>query len=183
MPKGQNFERQICKELSLWLSKGQRDDLFWRTAGSGGRATTRQKKGKNTAGAAGDICSTDPDSAEFCRFVTFELKRGYNHVSLMDTLDMDNVGVFCQWIHQAKRSAKAAQTPYWLILHKRDKRLPLVYLPMELGKELKQVGVINEYVQFFNCSVFATKITVIRWDDFIGSPYSYFRKVMRVNNA
>lgn len=59
--KGNAFERQVCKDLSLWISNGKRDDLLWRSAISGGRATVRMKKGKNTAHQAGDICSVHPD--------------------------------------------------------------------------------------------------------------------------
>lgn len=58
--KGSSFERKICKDLSLWVSDGKRDDLFWRSAISGGRATVRAKKGQTTANQAGDITATDP---------------------------------------------------------------------------------------------------------------------------
>jgi len=37
--KGAAFEREVCKKLSLWLSEGKHEDLFWRSAMSGGRAT------------------------------------------------------------------------------------------------------------------------------------------------
>ena len=39
--KGSSFERLVCKRMSMWLSKGERDDLFWRSAMSGGRATVQ----------------------------------------------------------------------------------------------------------------------------------------------
>ena len=55
--KGSSFERELCRELSLWVSDGKRDDLLWRSAISGGRATVRAKKGKITAHQAGDICA------------------------------------------------------------------------------------------------------------------------------
>jgi len=52
--KGASFEREVCAKLSLWVSKGERDDLFWRSSMSGGRATVRFQKGKDTV-TAGDI--------------------------------------------------------------------------------------------------------------------------------
>lgn len=58
--KGQAFERQICKALSLWVSGNERDDLFWRSAMSGGRATIGKRAGINRAAHAGDIVATDP---------------------------------------------------------------------------------------------------------------------------
>lgn len=55
--KGNAFERSVCKELSLWLTKGKRDDVLWRSAISGGRATVHAKKGRNLSHVAGDICA------------------------------------------------------------------------------------------------------------------------------
>ena len=43
--KGGEYERTVCKKLSLWVSNGTRDDIFWRSAMSGGRATLQRKKG------------------------------------------------------------------------------------------------------------------------------------------
>lgn len=56
--KGSAFERKVCKQLSLWVSNGENEDLFWRSAMSGGRATVGQRKGKNHARHAGDISAT-----------------------------------------------------------------------------------------------------------------------------
>ncbi len=53
--KGAEFEREICRRLSLWLSRGRSDDLFWRSAMSGGRATIGKRTGKERKAQAGDI--------------------------------------------------------------------------------------------------------------------------------
>jgi hypothetical protein len=58
--KGSSFEREMCKKLSLWVSEGKHDDLFWRSAMSGGRATVRAKKGQTTASGHGDITAVTP---------------------------------------------------------------------------------------------------------------------------
>jgi len=58
--KGSAFEREMCKKLSLWISDGKSDDLFWRSAMSGGRATVRRKKGRTTASGHGDITAVTP---------------------------------------------------------------------------------------------------------------------------
>lgn len=74
--KGSAFERKICKELSLWVSHGKREDLFWRSAMSGGRTTVGARKGKDFKKHAGDISATHVDghklTDEFfveCKFV------------------------------------------------------------------------------------------------------------------
>lgn len=56
MGKGQDLERSISRQLSLWWSNGEADDWFWRASQSGGRATQRAKKGMRTLNSAGDLC-------------------------------------------------------------------------------------------------------------------------------
>jgi hypothetical protein len=56
--KGSAFERKVCKQLSLWVSGGESEDLFWRSAMSGGRATVGRKGGKSHSRHAGDISAT-----------------------------------------------------------------------------------------------------------------------------
>lgn len=59
--KGSEFEREVCKALSIWVSGGTHEDLFWRSAMSGGRATVGRKQGKNHQRHAGDISATSPE--------------------------------------------------------------------------------------------------------------------------
>ena len=53
--KGASFERSVCRELSLWMSQGKNEDLYWRSAMSGGRATVAAAKGKFLSAQSGDI--------------------------------------------------------------------------------------------------------------------------------
>lgn len=59
--KGSGFERLVCHKLSLWISQGEHDDLFWRSSLSGGRATVMFKKGGQNRTQCGDITSIHPD--------------------------------------------------------------------------------------------------------------------------
>jgi hypothetical protein len=121
--KGSAFEREICKTLSLWWTDGVRDDIFWRTASSGGRATQRSKRGKGTHGAAGDICALDPIGQPLMDLITLELKCGYPTARLDDLVERPaGKNLWRQWIEQAERSAVQARTPYWGIIRKRSGR-------------------------------------------------------------
>ncbi len=59
--KGSEFERIICKQLSLWITHGAKRDCFWRSAMSGGRATIAHGKGIDLRRQAGDISSVSPE--------------------------------------------------------------------------------------------------------------------------
>jgi hypothetical protein len=53
--KGAQFERDVCRELSLWVSHGKQEDVYWRSAMSGGRSTVAALKGKRLAAQSGDL--------------------------------------------------------------------------------------------------------------------------------
>lgn len=72
--KGASFERDICRQLSLWVSKGTQEDCFWRSAMSGGRATVAHAKGKRLAAQAGDISCVHPTGAPLVNRFFMECK-------------------------------------------------------------------------------------------------------------
>jgi hypothetical protein len=79
--KGSGFERDISKQLSLWWSGGERDDLMWRTSQSGGRATQRAKQAVRTKYGYGDLTFTDPIAKPLFDLLVISAKRGYTHTS------------------------------------------------------------------------------------------------------
>lgn len=133
--KGPPFERQVCHALSLWWTDGKDDSWFWRTSQSGGRATTRARKGKATRGHAGDICATCPEAQPLLDLVAIEVKRGYASATPFDLLDRGKKTkpTYEEWIRQASRSAEQSGAPYWMIIHRRDSRAATVTLPSPLA--------------------------------------------------
>jgi hypothetical protein len=139
MAKGSNFEREICKLLSRWWTSGERDDVFWRSSQSGGRATQRAKSGHKTFGSYGDIAAVDPIGQPLLRYFTIELKRGRSHGFLGDVLDVkgDNSRhPFVATLRQARRSALQAGSKTWLLICRRDRRQAMVYLPSHYADRL-----------------------------------------------
>lgn len=146
MAKGPKFEREICKQLSLWWTQDDEeptDAVFWRTSMSGGRATVRQKKGKKTKNQLGDICATDPAGQPFMDLVSLELKRGYSTRSLADLFDQTvSAGGrdYEEWITKLIRTQKLANACSWLLIVCRNKRAAAVYMPLYLHEGLDRVG-------------------------------------------
>ena len=131
--KGSSFERETCTRFSKWWSNGAQDDVFWRTAGSGARATSRFKKGKLTAAQDGDMQAVDERGKPFTSKFTVEMKRGYKSWSVMDVLDKSErmrPQTFEAFIAQAKMAAQRKGT--WpMLVAKRDQRLPIVVIPRQ----------------------------------------------------
>jgi hypothetical protein len=131
MSKGSQFERDICRDLSLWWTDNENDAVFWRTSTSGARATVRHRKGKSTRSQHGDICATDPIGQPFVDAFTCEIKRGYTKDTLADLFDRPKQGKYTyqQWFDKIRETARAARTPSWLLIARRDRRVPLVFIP------------------------------------------------------
>ncbi len=74
--KGGEFERKICKRLSLWISDNMRDDLFWRSAMSGGRASLVAKRlpNKKRYNQCGDISAISREGQDFLDVFFIECK-------------------------------------------------------------------------------------------------------------
>jgi len=129
MAKGGQFERDMCRTLSEWWVPG-RDDIFWRSSNSGGRATVRSKKGKGTYGAYGDVAATDPIGKALLKLVTIELKCGYAKMQAQDIIDKPRSRartILTGWVMQAKKSADLAKSVSWIIIHQRNHRVPMLY--------------------------------------------------------
>lgn len=75
--KGAGFEREVCKQLSLWVSNGTNVDLYWRSAMSGGRATVQKGKVRQ----AGDITAVAPEGHILTDHFYLELKH-YKKLSI-----------------------------------------------------------------------------------------------------
>lgn len=130
--KGSGYERDVCKQLSLWWTGGERDDVFWRSSGSGARATVRGRKGTATAGQYGDVAATDPIGKPFTDMFTVEVKRGYNDHTIQDLLDCPDDAAIQVWegfLAQAWGSHKQAGSYAWMLVIKRDRREALVCIP------------------------------------------------------
>lgn len=145
MAKGGRYEWELCRQFSLWASGGIHDDWYTRSSGSGGRSTVRAKKGKRTVGHAGDIAPTCAEAEFLTQFVTIESKRGENSKAFMaDLIDRDvwpaahleRKRTILGMIEQAKAAAKVAKTPYWMLVHRRDKREALAYFPIRMAHVL-----------------------------------------------
>ncbi len=94
MSKGFDFEREIVKLFSLWWTQDldePRDDIFYKTSGSGARHTSRMKKGISTYNSAGDMGFLDPLGKPFIEKFLVEMKRGYTNTGRVNRKDITKV--------------------------------------------------------------------------------------------
>lgn len=170
--KGSCFEREICKLLSSWWSRGKRDDVFWRSSQSGGRATQRMKQGKSTYGSYGDIAAIDPIGDPLMKVVTIELKRGSYQGRVGDLLECKPSPVqqpFEKALAQAYRSHQDAQSLGWLLVSRPDHRVAMAYLDWKVAQQFKEIikAPVAKYSLFINNGTSRQRM------QFVGMPLDY----------
>jgi len=131
--KGAQFEREMCVLLSKWLTSGDREDIFWRSAMSGGRATVAYRStGKKHAAQSGDISCVDPLGDRFIKAFNAECKfyRDLDYTGLLT-----GKGKLIDFWKQTKRDARIHSKHPFLIA--RQNRMPAVVgLDINARKEL-----------------------------------------------
>lgn len=154
--KGSEYERQICKELSIWWSGGKRDDIFYRTAGSGSRATVRAKKGRLTADSYGDVMSTHENGKPLTKITVISLKRGYtgkkvkknlHWASVLDIIDtprkFKTKPALKIWWKELLRDVKAGKRKRGLLIFRRDRKESVIVMSK---KTFQYIDNIKKYM-------------------------------------
>lgn len=150
--KGSPFEREIAVALSLWWTKNERDDVFWRRD-SGARAKRRTRDDKHTFGAHGDIVAADPVGVPLTNCCTIELKRGYKKWSFLDIIDQlpmkkgqknRTLQPFEEFAHQVCEDAQDINT-YPVIIARRDKRQSVIAIPNQLFEDISASYVLKKH--------------------------------------
>jgi hypothetical protein len=165
--KGQNFERNFSRRLSMWWTEGEHDDWFWRSSNSGGRQTSRRQRGQTTFKQAGDIAATHPDGIPLLDAITFELKCGYtktlNWGNIFDKPPTAKQTQWEQFWESAWQDAEANDSFGWALITKRDRREAMIWTPGHLVEVLRSEGVPRPSLRFETDSGWAYGCTLDRW--------------------
>lgn len=121
--KGSSYERLICKRLSLWITAGKKEDCFWRSAMSGGRATVAQRKGKEVR-QAGDITAVSPEGHALTDVFYIELKH-YKKLDI-ESFFLKGQGTLANfWRTAVKEARKHDRQPLMIVRQNRTPDLVL----------------------------------------------------------
>lgn len=145
--KGSSFEREICKLLSLWITRNARDDVLWRSAMSGGRATVHAKRGKQMAHVAGDICSVHPAGVPFVDKFYVELKT-YRDLKIPQLLFAGGGTLAEFWDETVTLAAANRKLP--MLIFKQNQYAPMVGLNALGLEEFSLVGSMYVRANFWN---------------------------------
>lgn len=140
--KGGAFERLICVKLSKWVSEGDKDDLFWRSAMSGGRATVGAKKGVQRNAQSGDISAIAPEGHRLTNHFSIECKT-YLDLALEGLLFEKKAGIVSFWKQTQRDALNSKKMPMLIAKQNRSPILlglsspALVFFNILMGAESK----------------------------------------------
>jgi hypothetical protein len=120
--KGSQFERDVCRKLSLWVTNGKRKDCFWRAAMSGGRATVARKRGESVR-QSGDITAVALEGRVLDDFY-IECKF-YKDLAL-ESFFLHGKGKLAEFWRVAVREAASHSKTPWLIAKQNNRPALLV---------------------------------------------------------
>lgn len=137
--KGFGFERKLAVIFSKWWTEGERDDIFWRTEGSGSRATSRAKRGKKTRYQYGDMTFTDPIGQPLIEAFNFEFKnyKTYDLLSVFAQTD-PNKSWLVMWTETLVDAKLSSREP--ILITKKNQHKMIMWVAKDLFLELYSWG-------------------------------------------
>lgn len=158
--KGANHEREIGRKLSLWLSKGERVDLFTRNVLSGGSYT------RQGTGIPGDLAASHPLAYAF--LLLFEVEAKHWHEIEADKILWTGKGELLKVIDKLEDQATSANRFYMLIA-RQNYRPDLLMLPYLVGSKCSDPLLIHH-------ALWSNRIYACRLDDFTKQDPDEFTK-------
>jgi hypothetical protein len=166
--KGAAFERHICQALSKWLSRGKRQDLFWRSAMSGGRATVAHKKGVKLTTQGGDISAIDPLGAALTDYFCIEVKfyRKLDFQAFL--LGRGKLATF--WAQVARDAKRYGKKP--MLIARQNMYPTLVLVSSTSSLAWHREGNVITRAKFVRWIIVGQNIVVGLFDDMLKVPYT-----------
>lgn len=167
--KGSNFERIICKQLSLWISDNKNSNLLWRSSISGGRFTQGLKTNKNYKNQSGDICAIDEEGFKLTNLFSIECKH-YRTLKFQDLIFEMKGNIFDFWGQTKKDAELTNKSP--LLVAKANFHHPIIGFDKKTTRKIywfiaKKIDILAIFPKssliIFNFNEFIDKI---KFDDF-----------------
>jgi len=143
--KGSSFERLMCKKLSLWVTGGDSDSIFWRSAMSGGRATVKQNKLGSGVGA-GDISAVEERGYPYIDKFVFECK-SYKNIKLFSlfTGTPKEGSIYDFWTTTVKLGYQLNKKPVVLVRENNKPTLIGLFYSGAFLFDVEKIGAFPQY--------------------------------------
>ena len=133
--KGSAWERESGKALSLWLTRGEKPDIFARNVLSGGAFTVAQGRGVSSSRMAGDLMAAHPLAFRFLSRYIVECKHLASLGLEQFLFDTSRTSPLSKIVMYARGQANQAGLDY-LLIAKQNRRDALVIADGATGTRL-----------------------------------------------
>jgi len=121
MGKGGDFEREISKSLTVWLTGKEKPYAYWRMPGSGSLSTIHEQN-KNLSG---DITAILPEAEFLTNSFSIECKTGYPQTSFWQHFGrVKNFNIEIFWRQAFEDSSRAGKHP--MLIYRKKGRKPII---------------------------------------------------------
>lgn len=177
--KGSGFEREICKIFSRWASSGKSEDLYWRSAMSGGRATLQYKKGIKNQTQVADISSISSQGEFLTDLCCIECK-SYKDLHLGCFIYGTNQGVSYFWKELSQQALNCNKYP--ILVMKENRKPILIGINKTFFVQLiEYVGIDKLNHLKIRRSDFTDNLVVFHFLEFLDMIEPYFIKEILLN--
>jgi hypothetical protein len=163
--KGAEWERQVGKLLSLWLTNDQHPDLFTRNVLSGGSFTIAESKGRSSSRMPGDLMAANPLAFDFLRAFSVECKHLADIGLEAHFWDPRGATMLGEIIKLARRQARSINCEF-MVIAKQNRREPLMFVDGRLGPSFlnsriptRRVAVFPMYHLLHRNTIFVMRFT------------------------
>jgi hypothetical protein len=133
--KGNQMENRIAKELSLWLTANDRQDVLERSPASGAKFTIHQKRNRDYGNIAGDLIAVSVQGQPLIDRFVIEIKHrdsdGINISNLIYQTATDGLVDF--WRKLLKECEQTSKLP--MLVFRQNNR-PIMIMLCQAGAEL-----------------------------------------------
>jgi len=131
MGKGGDFEREVSKCLTCWLTGKEKPYAYWRMPGSGGLSTIHEEN-KNLTG---DIVALLPEAEFLTSKFTLECKTGYPATSFWQHFGrVKNFNIEIFWRQSFDDAVKSSKHP--MLIYRKKGRKPIVGVAQWIADQL-----------------------------------------------
>jgi len=181
--KGKRFESDVCKSLSLWVSNGERIDLFVPSHGSGSKATAYRSKGLFES-QSGDISPSDPDGFRLTDHWLVECKN-YQSLDLsslvyahLESTQLKSVPIVSQFFEKADTEASASRKQTMLIAKEFRRDRLVIFKESFVARILeKSYPVVPEFLNI--PSVRICGFVICSFDSLLKTKFEHFERITK----
>lgn len=137
--KGSGFERDIAKQLTVWLTGVEKPYKYWRMPASGGLATIHEE----CAELSGDIRAIAPDAEFLTDCFSIECKTGYPSTSFWQHFKQTKgFKIKAFWTQCCGDATKSGKRP--MLIYRKKGNKPIVGIDSVDGYRLMKIVELKE---------------------------------------